>query len=520
MRHLFQLVVASLVLALLAACGRAPAGEPIAIPTVGAPAAEPTVAAEPTPVFEPVDDTAEAAPAATAAPTSAPEPAAPAISGTLDWRDVVLRSDGLSIQIDGLPEPSTGEVYAAWLANNDTTLPLGQLRLNNGRASLEYAAPDQVNLVGIYDRVYIARSPQDEATTSLDTVVLNGSVPPGAMLHVRHVLSGIAVTPNGVGFVVGLRAETDELLRHAQFLRDAMEAGDLPLERRHAEHLINIIRGSEARDADGNGQVENPGDGFGLLPNGAQDGYIKGMIDHARLAAEADDAPETVKIHAEHVIIAGENTRQRIEEIRSLAERILTAQDVEGTRQDVLALLSLAEQTIQGADTDRDEQIEPVAGEGGVVVAYQHAQFMAGMVLGSGVGQLLPPPTAHGDGEHSAAEPTAAAEPAAEPTAAPAAEPTAAPAAPAPSEVIVSMIDFAFEPAEIRVPVGTTIVWPNNGQKQHSATAVDGSFDTGLYGPGVSRSITMNTPGTFRYYCVLHAPPDGSSGMSGTIIVE
>jgi plastocyanin len=151
---------------------------------------------------------------------------------------------------------------------------------------------------------------------------------------------------------------------------------------------------------------------------------------------------------------------------------------------------------------------------------------MAGMVMSSGVGQLLPPPSAaHGDGEHGAAEPTAAPEQAAaQPTAAPAPtaapEPTAAPAAPAPSEAIVSMIDFAFEPAEIRVPAGTTIVWPNNGQKQHSATAVDGSFDTGLYGPGASRSITFDTPGTFRYYCVLHAPPDGSSGMSGTIIVE
>ncbi|GAB4442596.1 MAG: hypothetical protein OHK0015_41400 [Chloroflexi bacterium OHK40] len=84
----------------------------------------------------------------------------------------------------------------------------------------------------------------------------------------------------------------------------------------------------------------------------------------------------------------------------------------------------------------------------------------------------------------------------------------------------VAMVDFAFEPIEIRIKAGTTVLFPNNGQKQHSATAVDGSFDTGLYGPGETRSLTFDTPGSFRYYCVLHAPADGSSGMAGTIIVE
>lgn len=533
LRFLLLTLAASI---LATACGQAPAERPTA-PAAPA-AAEPTVAAPPTPVFEPVDPTADAA---------AEESAAPA--GLLDWRDAVLRSDGLSLVVEGLAAPPAGEVYAAWLANGEGSTPIGTLRLSEGRAQLEYVTPEQLNLVGAYERVYITRAPQAAAATSIETVLLSGALPPQALIHIRHVLSGIAVTPGGVGFAVGLRAEADELLRHAQFLRDAFAAGDLALERRHAEHIINLIRGSEARDADGNGQVENPGDGFGLLPNGAQDGYIKGVVDHAQLAAEAPDATETIILHSGHVQLAGANTRERVEQIRALAESIIAAGQVEGTRQDVLALLALAEQAIQGVDTDRDEQVEPIAGEGGIAMAYQHAQFMAGVSLLSGDAVAAPPPVAAHGAEHGAdaAQPTADA---AQPTAAPAAQapaqatvapappaqptvapiptaapaqPTAAPAptqAPAPAQITVSMVDFAFEPVEIRVKAETTIVWVNNGQKQHSATAVDGSFDTGLYGAGESRSITFNNPGSFRYYCVLHAPPDGSSAMSGTVIVE
>src|SRR5207248_453531 len=77
---------------------------------------------------------------------------------------------------------------------------------------------------------------------------------------------------------LGLRQETDELQRHAQFLKDAFDAGDFRLVKVHAEHIANIIEGSEAHDINGDGKVQNPGDGFGLLPNGTQDGYIKGMV--------------------------------------------------------------------------------------------------------------------------------------------------------------------------------------------------------------------------------------------------
>ena len=77
----------------------------------------------------------------------------------------------------------------------------------------------------------------------------------------------------------------------------------------------------------------------------------------------------------------------------------------------------------------------------------------------------------------------------------------------------VSIVDFAFEPASLEVATGTTVTWTNNGQARHTATADDGTFDSGRLQSGETFSFTFNTPGTFAYHCEIH--PE----MTGTIVV-
>jgi plastocyanin len=95
-------------------------------------------------------------------------------------------------------------------------------------------------------------------------------------------------------------------------------------------------------------------------------------------------------------------------------------------------------------------------------------------------------------------------------------EPTEAP--PEPEEVSVNMLDFTYEPLDITVSSGSTITWINAGEFEHSATADDGTWDTGVYGSGDQASIIFDTPGTYQYYCTLHGTP-GGNGMSGTVTV-
>jgi LPXTG-motif cell wall-anchored protein len=77
----------------------------------------------------------------------------------------------------------------------------------------------------------------------------------------------------------------------------------------------------------------------------------------------------------------------------------------------------------------------------------------------------------------------------------------------------VTIADFLFSPGTITIHVGDTIVWSNNGPSPHSATANNGSFDTGVLSKGKSASVTFHTPGTFDYHCTVHP------FMHGAVIV-
>jgi plastocyanin len=79
----------------------------------------------------------------------------------------------------------------------------------------------------------------------------------------------------------------------------------------------------------------------------------------------------------------------------------------------------------------------------------------------------------------------------------------------------VSMVDNRFEPATLTIPVGATVVWSNTGLNLHTATAFDGTFDSGTISPGGSAHVTFDRIGTFRYYCRQHL----LGGMIGVVQV-
>ena len=90
--------------------------------------------------------------------------------------------------------------------------------------------------------------------------------------------------------------------------------------------------------------------------------------------------------------------------------------------------------------------------------------------------------------------------------------------APAPSgEAVrsakVEMVDFSFEPPTVTVQAGGKVIWQNEGDAPHTATADDDSFDTGTVEPGKLKSENFKTVGTYSYICTIH--PD----MKGTVEV-
>lgn len=78
----------------------------------------------------------------------------------------------------------------------------------------------------------------------------------------------------------------------------------------------------------------------------------------------------------------------------------------------------------------------------------------------------------------------------------------------------VTIKSFKFDPDPITISVGDSIMWTNEDPVGHTVTARDDSFNTGMFFPDDSATITFDIAGTFRYFCVTH--PE----MVGTVLVE
>src|SRR3954453_22468566 len=77
----------------------------------------------------------------------------------------------------------------------------------------------------------------------------------------------------------------------------------------------------------------------------------------------------------------------------------------------------------------------------------------------------------------------------------------------------VTIKNFKFAPSTSSVHVGDTITWTNQDIAPHTATASNGSWDTGTINKGKTGSHTFTTAGTFPYICSIHP------SMKGTVTV-
>lgn len=459
------------------------------------PTVPPTAAVEPPTVSLPT------------ATTAVPEP--PKSNGSVRFRDENGRSDQAVVSIDALPETATGKAQFAWLVNAATgaSVNLGRVTTSGtGGYSLTFSAPDNANLLALYDTFRVTHEELESTpTTPSSDVALQGAIPPKALVHVRHLLVAFDKTPNNTALVVGLLDQATAIRRHAEFLRDAQAQGNKAALMLHAEHLVNMIEGTKGAnfgDLDKNGEVTNPGDGYGMLPGGDQLGYLLGTKDHAELAAAAADATEEIKVHAGHVVITADNVTGWMTTIRDRALEVSKTTDMNASAPLVADVLKLANQSINGVDLQGDGQILPVPGSGGALTSYQHSQLVATIKVGAGAGT--------GDVQ---TQPTAAS---VQPTVAPV-QPTAVPSGG--SEKTVPMDEFKFVGGPTTVKVGTTVTWVNEEAAPHTATADNGSFDSGTLQKGQSFSFTFKAAGEFKYYCVLHGGPDGQ-GMASVMTVE
>ncbi len=80
-------------------------------------------------------------------------------------------------------------------------------------------------------------------------------------------------------------------------------------------------------------------------------------------------------------------------------------------------------------------------------------------------------------------------------------------------ELQVTIDNFTFSPAELKVKVGDTVTWTNHDDIPHTAVSA-GKFRSKTLDTDDKFSFTFTTAGDYKYFCSLHPH------MTGMIKVE
>ncbi|KSV83920.1 cupredoxin domain-containing protein [Sinorhizobium sp. GL28] len=76
----------------------------------------------------------------------------------------------------------------------------------------------------------------------------------------------------------------------------------------------------------------------------------------------------------------------------------------------------------------------------------------------------------------------------------------------------VQIKDMKFNPAKLKVAVGDTITFTNGDgdSRRHTATALDGSFDTGRLAMGENTTVKIAAAGKYDFKFMFHPSTTGT----------
>ncbi len=328
---------------------------------------------------------------------------APSVIGRISFADFQNALDKASVFTSGLPAPKAGTHYDVWLLSQggETRRNAGKLELDeHGQGRLVFVSPNYSNVLQNFDQIEITLEPDNDPAPDEPSgeVVASSIFPPLALVHIRHILVRFQEAPEGMALIHGMKRAAEDLDVSVQELANAYEDGSEELFRQKLEEIINQISGSESpeyKDWNGNGKADDPSDRYGLLYNGekgyGEQGYLPQTASHAQFAASARDATENIQIHAAHVIVCTKNMEGWAKQMREKAKLLQTMPFDEKMKPLVDEITALSIQILIGVDSDGDELIEPIPGEGGAATAYEHAYYMADMPLLRGEHQVPPP---------------------------------------------------------------------------------------------------------------------------------
>ena len=308
--------------------------------------------------------------------------------GLLRFQDGTAPADQVTLSTSSMPPPPEGNQYEVWLIQDDAEqrISLGTIAFDpENKGSLSFVDGGGRNLIGTYSALEITIEPNDGNPNSSNIIASSVRLPESGLTHVRHLLSSFSATPNQIGFIRGLDADTRLLTDLSAQMLTALETANEADMLLQAERMLNLIvgnkSGTEYRDWNLNGAVDDPSDGYGLLLNGEQLGYIQGTYAHADLALTSPDATQNMLTHGEHVKLSAENIGNWTAQLRTQLIAILENPSNPEREALIRQAVAMANQIRTGLDVNGNENIEPISGEGGAATAYEHSYYMADMLI-------------------------------------------------------------------------------------------------------------------------------------------
>lgn len=315
---------------------------------------------------QPVDDTENPATSIAAGlePTVTSEPliatAAPIQDlGTVRFTTQSELGDTVTLTVRGLRPPTGDNAYIAWLKNSVTeeTLAVGPVALDGfGDGVLVYTDPEGQTLPAIYNMLLISEEEDHSVQMPQGAVIYGATVPAAVADSIRAIFVSDEDGINGGSLLDGARTEARAAQQHAGLAANSTTLGGM---RSHAEHTVNILRGSQD-DFDGDGRPVNPGRGIGVY-------FFLDEINAALASAvAAPDATIDLEINAEVIRTCTQNVRLWADRVVELEGQIFEAEAMEDVSESVVESTLLMRAIMEGIDANENGQVEPFEGECGL----------------------------------------------------------------------------------------------------------------------------------------------------------
>jgi hypothetical protein len=201
---------------------------------------------------------------------------------------------------------------------------------------------------------------------------------------VRNLLASSPATPDQKPLIDGLLADIQTINELASTMQKAADSGNKAHVDQNAEAIRNIIVGAQSPthiDADKNGTVDDPSDGFGLRLNGQNQGYLEAVYGEAQATVNSSAPSQPMVTNGQGLMNSVQNLALWVPQLQEMMTAILASNDPADTKLKVANAVALATQMLNGIDADSNGTVDPTLGEGGAETAYDQAYHMADMPL-------------------------------------------------------------------------------------------------------------------------------------------